>query len=205
MTREELDEALRRNREELDARREYNNSYSFEDAPMRTPTRMVEKSFETPAPPERAYHASSWSDWQDWGTAVAERVVERAVTAERELLIESVSDALAEIEKGLRAEIAALNEVLDELGSLPPHRLHLLRLACEAYDRCQSARERLAAEGLTFQDKNGDPRAHPAVAIERDSRVGFARLLRELGLDAPIPQATNTIGYTPSPVRPWGR
>lgn len=68
---------------------------------------------------------------------------------------------------------------------LDPHHLHLLRLACEAFDRGQQAREQLIAEGTTFTDKNGNLRAHPAVAIERDSRIGFARLVRELDLDPP--------------------
>ena len=65
---------------------------------------------------------------------------------------------------------------------LETHHLKLLRLACEAYDRTQEARKILAKEGLTAQDARGGIKCHPAIAIERDSRLAFARLLREIGL-----------------------
>ncbi|SNT06079.1 phage terminase, small subunit, putative, P27 family [Sphingomonas laterariae] len=68
---------------------------------------------------------------------------------------------------------------------LEPHQLRLLQSAAEAWDRMQQAREALAKHGgLTFVAANGDPKAHPAVAIERDARISFARLVRELDLDA---------------------
>lgn len=69
--------------------------------------------------------------------------------------------------------------------SLEPHHLHLLAAACGAMDRMAQARAELAAHGgLTFKDERGVIKAHPAVAIERDARVAFARLVRELDLDA---------------------
>ena len=67
---------------------------------------------------------------------------------------------------------------------LEPHHLRLLQLAGEAWDRCQQAREAIAKEGLTVASGG---RAHPAIAIERDSRLAFARLIRELDLDAEPP------------------
>ena len=70
---------------------------------------------------------------------------------------------------------------------LEPHHVRLLTLAGEAWDRCQSAREYIDANGLTFEDRFGQPKARPEVAIERDSRIGFARLLRELALDVEPP------------------
>ena len=66
---------------------------------------------------------------------------------------------------------------------LEPHHLRLLQAACEAWDRLQEARELLARDGLTVEGREGGIRPHPAVAIERDARTGFARLVRELDLD----------------------
>jgi len=50
-------------------------------------------------------------------------------------------------------------------------------------DRCQQARQNLDREGLTTQTESGGLKAHPCVGIERDARLAFARLLRELDLD----------------------
>ena len=71
---------------------------------------------------------------------------------------------------------------------LEPHHIRLLTLAAESWDRCQDARELIADEGLTIMDRFNQTRAHPAVAIERDSRLAFARLLRELQLDIEEPE-----------------
>ena len=67
--------------------------------------------------------------------------------------------------------------------------MHLLEGACGAWDRMVEARLALDEHGLIYQDRNGEPKARPEVAIERDARIGFARLVRELDLDgAPPPQ-----------------
>jgi P27 family predicted phage terminase small subunit len=101
----------------------------------------------------------------------------------------------------LSAEMSAWWGAVVSEHDLNAHRLHLLRLACEAYDRVQQARRVLAKQGLTFTDKNGDPRARPECAIERDSRTAFARLLRDLDLD--LPTEKHIGGY---PVlAPWQR
>ena len=70
---------------------------------------------------------------------------------------------------------------------LEDHHVRLLRLACEAWDRCQQAREEIDRDGLTIRTGDGGLKAHPAVAIERDARLAFARLVRELDLDAGAP------------------
>ena len=59
---------------------------------------------------------------------------------------------------------------------LEPHHLKLLQAACEAWDRMCQARDAISTQGLTIRDGNGIPKAHPAVPIERDSRLAFARL-----------------------------
>jgi phage terminase small subunit len=70
---------------------------------------------------------------------------------------------------------------------LEPHHLRLLTLAAEAWDRCEQAREAIAEHGAVFNDRFGSPRARPEIAIERDSRIAFARLVRELSLDVEPP------------------
>ena len=71
---------------------------------------------------------------------------------------------------------------------LEDHHVRLLTLAAEAWDRGQQAREILLKEGLTFTDRFDQPRKRPEVDIERDSRIAFARLVRELNLDIEPPK-----------------
>jgi P27 family predicted phage terminase small subunit len=73
-----------------------------------------------------------------------------------------------------------------ERYELEQHHLRLLQLLCEAWDRAQAARAQVDAEGLIVAAKSG-PRAHPCIAIERDSRLAVARLTRELDLDREPP------------------
>jgi phage terminase small subunit len=70
-----------------------------------------------------------------------------------------------------------------EAYSLEPHHLKLLQAACEAWDAAQRARLTIAKEGQIYMDRYGCPKPHPCTVVERDSRIGFARLVRELGLD----------------------
>ena len=70
---------------------------------------------------------------------------------------------------------------------LEEHHLRLLTLAGESWDRCVSAREVIDRDGMTFIDRFGCPRARPEIAIERDSRIGFTRLVRELDLNVEPP------------------
>ncbi len=70
---------------------------------------------------------------------------------------------------------------------LEEHHVRLLTAAAESWDRAQQAREALAKHGLVYKDRFGAPRARPEVAVERDSRIVFARLVRELALDVEPP------------------
>jgi phage terminase small subunit len=65
---------------------------------------------------------------------------------------------------------------------LEEHEERLLTLAGEAFDRTTEAREALEREGTHYIDRFGAPRSHPAVALERDSRLSFAKLVRQLQL-----------------------
>jgi hypothetical protein len=49
------------------------------------------------------------------------------------------------------------------------------------------AREALKQHGMTYLDRFGAPHARPEIAIERDCRIAFARLVRELALDVSEP------------------
>lgn len=71
-----------------------------------------------------------------------------------------------------------------ELGE---HHVRLLTLACESWDRAKQAREALNGE-LTYTDRYGNPRLRPEVTVERDSRLAFVRIVRELALDVEAPR-----------------
>jgi P27 family predicted phage terminase small subunit len=81
-----------------------------------------------------------------------------------------------------------------EQFELEQHHVRLLTMACEAWDRAVESREALAAKGLTYDDRFGQPHARPEVAIERDSRIAFARLTRELCLDDSTPDDRRSPG-----------
>ena len=71
-----------------------------------------------------------------------------------------------------------------ETYELESHHLRLLTLACEAWDRGQQARKRIAEDGAVVPNRWGELRPHPSVGIERDAQTMFARLVRELNLDS---------------------
>jgi hypothetical protein len=72
---------------------------------------------------------------------------------------------------------------------LESHHLRLLVLAGEAWDRGQQARAAIAEHGPVYTDRFGQPTVRPEISIERDSRIAFARLLRELALDVSVPDS----------------
>jgi phage terminase small subunit len=78
---------------------------------------------------------------------------------------------------------------------LEDHHGRIAILAGESWDRCVQAREAIARDGMTFRDDRGNIRPHPLLAVERDARTAFARLVRELDLDTEGPA---------SPLRPPG-
>lgn len=88
----------------------------------------------------------------------------------------------------LRPDTAAWWASVAGAFSLEPHHLRILTLAAEAWDRGQEAREAITKYGAVYIDRFEQPRARPEVAIERDSRIAFARLVRELALDIDAPE-----------------
>lgn len=69
------------------------------------------------------------------------------------------------------------------------HQLRLLRLALEALDRVDEARRVVGSQGAYFTDRYGQPRAHPAIGVEKDSSIRAARLFRELAIDVPADES----------------
>jgi|SRR5690349_17978313 phage terminase small subunit len=71
--------------------------------------------------------------------------------------------------------------------ALEEHHIKLLTAACEAWDRAIQAREAVEAAGMFFTNRHHEIKPHPGLAVERDNRALFARLLRELNLDVETP------------------
>jgi hypothetical protein len=63
-----------------------------------------------------------------------------------------------------------------------PGGLVLLRVACEALDRAERCRRLIDEQGEMLTVR-GIPRAHPALAAERDARAAIVRAIRNLNLD----------------------
>jgi phage terminase small subunit len=61
----------------------------------------------------------------------------------------------------------------------------LLEEAAAVLDRITQCRERIKAEGLTVPTGHGGVKPHPCLNAERDNRILFARLCRELRLGEP--------------------
>lgn len=70
---------------------------------------------------------------------------------------------------------------------LEPWQIRTLTAAAESHDRMTEARRLIEADGMVVESRFGEKRAHPAVAIERDSRTAYLRALRELALDVAPP------------------
>ena len=73
---------------------------------------------------------------------------------------------------------------------LDEHHVLSLQNACELWDRAQDARRIVEAEGGIVRDRFGMSRENPASKLERDSKIAFSRILRELALDVEGPEET---------------
>jgi phage terminase small subunit len=88
--------------------------------------------------------------------------------------------------KHLRAETRAWWAHVVADYQLEPHHEKLLTLCAEAWDRSCEARAAIELEGL-FPQNGRTRKLHPGWALERDSKILFSRLLRELNLDIDAP------------------
>lgn len=73
------------------------------------------------------------------------------------------------------------NDIADQAGLL------LLQSCCEAFDRMREAQAAIKADGLTFKDRFGQLKVHPATVTERDSRAAMLAALKALNLDVEEP------------------
>lgn len=79
-----------------------------------------------------------------------------------------------------------IEKVLSEF-EFETHKKPLLIQAGETWDRIKNAREVIAKDGAFYMDATGKPRKHPALDAERNDRIVFARLIRELNLTDEAP------------------
>jgi P27 family predicted phage terminase small subunit len=75
------------------------------------------------------------------------------------------------------------SDILTEYAIDDAAGLRILRVSLEAYDRAQAARKQIDREGMTYFDKAGQPKIHPLIPCERDSRAAFLAGLKALNLD----------------------
>ena len=86
--------------------------------------------------------------------------------------------------KGLSREAARLwRELVSEYGIDDVAGRLILATALESFDRMRAAQAILENAGEVINDRFGQEKAHPAVAIERDSRVSMLAALKHLSLD----------------------
>lgn len=79
-------------------------------------------------------------------------------------------------------------ESIEREFELDSHHRLLLQAAAESWDAAQAARQIVARDGRTVVDRYQQIKPHPMLAEERQNKVVFARLIRELGLDVEPPK-----------------
>jgi P27 family predicted phage terminase small subunit len=67
------------------------------------------------------------------------------------------------------------------------HSTHLaadvLRSGLESHQRARECREAIERDGATVEGRDGQLRAHPLLAVERDSRAAWLAAIKLLGLE----------------------
>jgi hypothetical protein len=81
---------------------------------------------------------------------------------------------------------------------LQDYHVRLLVAAGRLWDRAAECAVILEQEGPVIRDRFSQQKAHPGVEIERQSLIGFSKLLREVGLDIDRPEDPRP------PTRPGG-
>lgn len=79
----------------------------------------------------------------------------------------------------------------------------LLESALSSFDKWQTARKVLSKEGDFIFDRFHQRRAHPALQVERDSKILMLKSFAALHLD--IEPLQNSVGRPPGSGRPLGK
>jgi P27 family predicted phage terminase small subunit len=87
---------------------------------------------------------------------------------------------------------------------LEAHHSRLFEMACDAWDRYHEAREILARDGIVIGGRQAAVRPHPAIAIERDNRIIFAKLIAQLSLDGEPSEIDPNVRAAKRSTRPGG-
>ena len=85
-------------------------------------------------------------------------------------------------------------DVLKEYQITDTHDLRRLDLAAHCLDRIEHCQRVIDDEGPFIKDRFDQTKEHPACKTERDNKVLFARLVRELGLDLENPETPRPPG-----------
>jgi hypothetical protein len=98
-----------------------------------------------------------------------------------------------ELKKRGRLFYAAVLKDFDP-AAFGPHDFQLLAQAGTCLDTIAEAEAELVKAGSYFIDRWGQPKAHPAFAVIRDTKTLFARLCRELNLSCEKPEDPRSPG-----------
>jgi hypothetical protein len=80
-------------------------------------------------------------------------------------------------------ERSLFDEIIRAYGLRDEVSLKILSEALASLQRARLAREAIDAEGMTFLDDKGQPKGHPLLVVERDSRAAALSAFRQLNLE----------------------
>jgi len=84
--------------------------------------------------------------------------------------------------KHLSKESLEWSQRIFETYELELHHVKLLTSAAECLDRIAECRTAIKRDGVFFKDRFQNIKPHPALQEERNHRIAFAKLVRELNL-----------------------
>jgi P27 family predicted phage terminase small subunit len=98
----------------------------------------------------------------------------------------AVTSAKPRAPRGLSARARGFWSAVRLLYRLEDSDFALLEAACRQLDRADEARKAIEEHGVMVRDRFGQLKPSPAVEVERQAHLAFARLSRELGLGADV-------------------